>query len=701
MHTKTNLLQGLLLCVATLSATAQNVPISVVALSGQQAPGMPAGVTFSAIDFAFGFGYLNNTGHVAFLAFVQGPGITPDNDRGIWVGRPGALALAAREGNPAPDLPAGVVYGTLNEIPSLSGDGAVAFRATLAGTGVTFTNDQALFGGTNGAIRLGARVGDLAPGSPGTTYGSVTASSINSFHQLAFGGTTGAGDATIWFGAPGSINRSTSVGDPADGFPPGVNYAGLNLGGALPPVALNSAGQIVFSGSVAGPGIGAANNDVLWGGLPLSPHRVAWTDTGGPGEFVGYGAFVISDSGLAAFTTVIEGFPDPDRLGIYRIIIGSAASLNKVAVEGEVAPLGGGAVFDATGGLNGNFVPRLNNANGVAFRSNLAGAGVAATNGAGIWGHDDLGSLSLLAREGNALPAAGTNVVIGAISRTPPALNGANRIAFRATLAGAGVPFGSEDALVAANALGDLVLAAQAWRTTVEVSPGVFRTVTSFGNIVGPGTQDGSSTSWNDHCQLLFRAALSDGNTGLFIADVNATCRPAITGAPVPANVALGDEAVFTVTASGPHTLYSGPISLCATLTNKDALCYRWSKGGVPLTDGPTGSGSVISGAAAPALHVVGCGAADAGLYEVAVSDLCGSTTSAATLTVNLGPVMVTSVSDGKVNLSWFGAPSVRLQSATNLTATIAWADVPDTAGKSSTSVLMAGPQMFFRLASP
>lgn len=697
VFTTTNILRFFLLCLAASSAAAQIAPVSVVALSGQPAPGLPIGVTFSPIDFAFGFGYLNNTGQVAFLAFVAGPGITPDNDRGIWVGRPGTLALAAREGDPAPDLPDGVVYGTLNETPSLSGNGAVAFRAGLAGSGVTLTNDDALFGGPAGAIRLGAREGDLAPGSPGTTYVGFTSSPINSFHQLVFGGATGAGVETIWFGAPGSISRSTSVGDPADGFPPGSGdtYSDLNLGGVLPPVALNSAGQIVFSGLVAGPdiggpGIGAANDDVLWGGLPLSPHLIARAGDAAPGggAFSTFPSYVISDSGLAAFQGFVVLVPVA-HLGIYRSIIGAPSSLDKVAAEGEVAPLAGGAVFDAFFGFNGNFIPRLNNANGVAFRSALAGTGVNATNDNGIWGLNDIGSLSLLAREGSPLPAAGAGVTIGVINPTPPALNGANRIAFRATLAGDGITFANDAVIIAANAIGDLVIAAREGQV-VEVAPGEFRTFTGFGNITGPGTQDGASTSWNDDCRLLFRAEFFGGGVGLdgiglFIADVNATCRPVITNGPSSQNIALGAEALFTVSVAEPA-----------------GVSYRWHKDAVELTDGPTGSGSVISGATSSTLHVLGSGAADAGTYNVGVSNLCGVTPSgAATLRFNLGQVAVTSVAAGKVNLSWFGSPSVHLQSATNLTVAIAWTDVPDTAGLSSAAVPMAGPQMFFRLASP
>jgi hypothetical protein len=142
---------------------------------------------------------------------------------------------------------------------------------------------------------------------------------------------------------------------------------------------------------------------------------------------------------------------------------------------------------------------------------------------------------------------------------------------------------------------------------------------------------------------------------------------------------------LFTVSASGPAD-----------------LSYRWHKDEVELTDGPTASGAVISGAMSPTLQVLGGGTADAGRYNMVVSNLCGITpSSAATLRLNLGRVTVTSVASGKVNLFWFGAPNVHLQSATNLTAAIAWTDLPDTAGQSSAAVPWAGPQMFFRLTSP
>lgn len=57
-------------------------------------------------------------------------------------------------------------------------------------------------------------------------------------------------------------------------------------------------------------------------------------------------------------------------------------------------------------------------------------------------------------------------------------------------------------------------------------------------------------------------------------------------------------------------------------------LLFQWEKDGVPLVDGPTGSGSTISGATTDALHISGIGAHDAGAYRLVATNACGSDTS-------------------------------------------------------------------------
>jgi len=65
------------------------------------------------------------------------------------------------------------------------------------------------------------------------------------------------------------------------------------------------------------------------------------------------------------------------------------------------------------------------------------------------------------------------------------------------------------------------------------------------------------------------------------------------------------------------------------------SLNYTWRHNGVPLVDGPTGTGSIIAGAHNATIDLDNLGPADAGSYDLTLSNACGSDTSAtATLTV-------------------------------------------------------------------
>jgi len=68
---------------------------------------------------------------------------------------------------------------------------------------------------------------------------------------------------------------------------------------------------------------------------------------------------------------------------------------------------------------------------------------------------------------------------------------------------------------------------------------------------------------------------------------------------------------------------------------------YQWQKDGVPVTDGPSGSGSTLAGATTESLSVTAATLSDVGVYDCVLTNACGSLTSnPATLTVNT-PVAV------------------------------------------------------------
>ena len=112
-----------LVFVAPMPVTAGT---ATMAISNTQAPGTPAGITFSQ----FSGPALNDGGQVAFRASVAGAGVSGTNDFGIWRGAAGDIVIAAREGSTSPGTSAGVLFSTL-QLPVLNNAGQVAFESGL------------------------------------------------------------------------------------------------------------------------------------------------------------------------------------------------------------------------------------------------------------------------------------------------------------------------------------------------------------------------------------------------------------------------------------------------------------------------------------------------------------------------------------------------------------------------------------------
>src|SRR5262245_61756886 len=81
----------------TCESVAASGDLRTVALSGDAAPGVEAGVKFSTFGSFTPTPVLDNSGHVAFIGHLSGTG-SNSNDTGIWSeGGGNGLALVARE----------------------------------------------------------------------------------------------------------------------------------------------------------------------------------------------------------------------------------------------------------------------------------------------------------------------------------------------------------------------------------------------------------------------------------------------------------------------------------------------------------------------------------------------------------------------------------------------------------------------------
>lgn len=145
------------------------------------------------------------------------------------------------------------------------------------------------------------------------------------------------------------------------------------------------------------------------------------------------------------------------------------------------------------------------------------------------------------------------------------------------------------------------------------------------------GVTPGGSVITGANTPVLTITGVTAGDEGLYDCAISAACGNAtssaaaltialgatITMQPHPTSVCIGAVALFSVSASG------------------DAPQYQWFRGGTALANGPTGTGSTVSGAQTASLMITSVSTADVGAYACSVMNACGNDASnAAVLTV-------------------------------------------------------------------
>jgi len=363
--------------------------------------------------------------NIALFGWIEGPGITAGtNDTGLWVGTPGNMKLAARTGantpgapgetltliNPAAfisegilafngsskntaslfnptrsgiwagpqgniqnyslqgdqagqagELPDGVLYGFSNDTPTVNSSGFVSFRSALTGTGVTSSNNAAIFlGNSKATMKLIARTNAAVPGASGDVrFGSfVRQPAVNSAGTIAFhagltgvdvtnGSNTAILKATTTNATPSLVVRE---GEQAGGLSAGANYGEIK-----PAVVINSVGALAFITDLTGTGVDSSNN---------------------------------------------------------RAIFTGTTSFAPVARKGDQAPGTASGVKINLGDFT--FSASINAGGQVAFITDLTGTGVNVNNQYGIWANDPFNVLAKVAREGDTIDlGAGVTKTIG------------------------------------------------------------------------------------------------------------------------------------------------------------------------------------------------------------------------------------------------------------------------------------------------
>jgi hypothetical protein len=356
--------------------------LQAVALRGNAAP---AGGNY---DSLLGGILINASGEVAFFA-----GLTGTTTPGIFGGPPQSIQAAALAGTAAP---AGGNYNASISGPLLNDSGQVAILSGLSGG----TSIRGIFVGTPGSMQTAALEGTAAPVAG--TYINITTPAFNAAGQVAFfaGLTGGTATGGLFVGTPGSVQAAALGGSAA---PAGGNYYDFN---SLP--TLNAAGQVAFLADLTG----GTSTSGIFVGTPHSLQAAALVGNVAPagGIYNGFsGRPSLNATGQVAFLSNLTG--GASTSGIFA---GAPGALQAVALQGDAAPSGGGAVYSSFTA----FEP-MNASGEVAFVGTLTGTGVVTANNSAIYAGLP-GSVELIVRKGDVIdvdPTAGVdNRTVSAIS---------------------------------------------------------------------------------------------------------------------------------------------------------------------------------------------------------------------------------------------------------------------------------------------
>ncbi len=376
---------GSLALTAREGAQAPGLPTGVLYRRGSTSSPFSAPVLFNHSNQVAFTAALSGTGITVYnsSAFFVG------NAESV---QPLARAGDAAPGLPGMTYALGVtsaVYPSLG--PVLNDNGHVLFRSTLRDSNLALAGN-ALFSGPLGAVQLVAKNGQAAPELPGVTFGSEAATSlaINNANQIALATTlTGAGvndlnDQAVYGGTPGNLRVIMREDDSAPGMTTGVRFDNIV---AADPIVMNANGRVVFQSMLRGGDVTGPYDDraIFTGTSRTDVQKIvrlgeAAADVSDMAVYRSIYGVALNAHGQAAFLAELGG-NDPGVTPGYGIFsFDPLAGVRLVARTGDNVPLGNGetgtirsfAFNDESGGQDGRLVS-LNDQGQIAFTMGLVG----------------------------------------------------------------------------------------------------------------------------------------------------------------------------------------------------------------------------------------------------------------------------------------------------------------------------------------
>lgn len=521
----------------TAASPAFAVTCQIVALSGQQAPGMPEGVVFGSLATyvnPFPNPGIDNTGMVTIKSYT-----TSSSNAGLWAGQPGNLHLLAHTGLQPPGVPEGITYGLVNGAYNFisDGHGQVMFSAPLTGDAVG-TNDTGIWWGRPGDIHLLVRDGQPMPGiEPGVATKSPGLAGLGAkysfnngwatlFRNLTGEGITGDNDVAVWSGRPDDLRLVAREGEAASGMPAGSRLRSIYT--YFSP-RTNSTGHAILFASADG--IDAAGSKPgIWLSRPDELSVLAFQSGPAPGFPEGTISGNISPplrpgSIAAEDWTAATGSVALNGSTVEAVWAGKPGEWEVVARDGLAAPgLGSGGLLKIMQTTD-MYGPLVNSHGDVVFRAEVVDNLERAES---LWARHD-GQLQMIARAGDfspdhplsTLPALGIEASGSfAFNFRTALLNDPGQVVVDGRLNGKAI-------YLATDTLGRLTVAAQEGMP-LETSDGQRWILTSILSTTFPSgsTSDGRWSALNDAGQLSFAAVLEDEagtvqKAAVVVADLN------------------------------------------------------------------------------------------------------------------------------------------------------------------------------------
>ncbi|GAB4548074.1 MAG: hypothetical protein Tsb0013_08400 [Phycisphaerales bacterium] len=491
--------------------------LRAVALTGQQAPGAPAGVAFAGFEQV----RFNDAGQVAFVASLQGAGV--GNDRGIYLTAPGgALVSVVRTGEAAPMLDDGVDCASLGEL-RLNDRGELLVSGAVAGAGVDPSSDGVVWRrDADGAFTVLVRTGAGAPGTPaGTVFTGFRELRLNNnddaslYATIAGPGIAPTEDLGLWKSIDrGTLRLVARESQRTPFLPIGTFVTEIRDGHSL-----SAYGTTSFACRIGGENVTPDNENAVVQELLPTLILLVFADREGTldegtGVFDRFDAPVMNDespAGNLSYRFYRRGF-GIDQTNDSAISTQASATTTggeqRVTREGTaLADLG---IPESAGVVLGELGrPVLADRGPTLFAASLAGDVTPEDDGA-IVRKTVEGAASIVVREGDAAP--GTGAVFASVEA--PAVDFRGRIALLADLAGPGVDGANDKGLWAERYAGAFELVVRTGDTLDVDSDPVETDLRTVASIAFD-----SADGFNDAGQLCIVLTFVDGSAGVFVSD--------------------------------------------------------------------------------------------------------------------------------------------------------------------------------------